>query len=245
MNAEPITTTTGTVTSPLHRTAPGVTYTRIDGVPGRFFKCEAYRCSLSVSSCADRWRQAQSATGYDADRIEKCASCPIGAAHNGVAQVYRSPLFGKPICPRARRWTNRLIWNRLGVAAYNRTAEFLRQKDGKGNPPGFRFDPRRLAVVIDGKRVELRDALTADLTEMAVAVLRTVTGRVVFTKPRQNAVAISTIDLARQFIQPASPRPLAGAAAGGDGHRRAGRDRVVVDHAVVRHQRGAPAMAAE
>jgi len=234
-------------TSPLHRTAPGVSYSKIDGVPGRFFRCEPYRCSISVSSCADRWLRAQSATGYDADRVERCASCVIGAAHNGVAAVYRSRLFGKPICPRTRRWTSRMIWNRLGVGSYNRNAEFLKGRNGKNTVPQFRFDPRRLAVVVDGQRIELRDALTADTTELAVQVLRTVPGKIIFTRPRIDAAAISTIELAERYRPKASPRPLAGAAAGGDGHRGAGRDRVVVGHVVQRHQRRAqaPAMAAE
>jgi hypothetical protein len=198
-----------TTTSPLLRTAPGVAYSRIDGVPGRFFRCEAYRCSLSVSSCADRWRQAQSATGNDADRFEKCRSCPVGAAHNGVEQVHRSPLFGKPICPRTRVWTNRMIHDRISVAMRNRELEFLKRRDCKGHVPQFRFDPRRLAVIVDGVRVEVRDALTADLTEMVVAVLRTVPGRLVFTRAGTGAPAISTIELAERY-RPKAEAPKMG-----------------------------------
>jgi hypothetical protein len=181
-------------------TAPGVSYIRIEGARDRYFRCEPYRATLSVSSCAERWRRAQqSPVACGDDRLEKCRSCPIGARHNGVDPVYRSPLWGKPICPRARTWTSRMIFDRLGISMYNRQAEFVKQRNGKNRPPQFRFDPRRLAVIIDGARQELRDDLTADLTEMVVQVLRTVPGKLVFTRARVGAPAISTIELAERF----------------------------------------------
>jgi hypothetical protein len=99
-----------------------------------------------------------------------------------------------------------MIWDRIGVSAYNRQREFEAQIDCKGHVPQFRFDPRRLAVIIDGKRVELRDDLTADLLEMVLAVLRTTPGRLVFTRARAGAPAISTVELAARYRPKAEPK---------------------------------------
>jgi hypothetical protein len=186
-------------TDSVAREVPGLKYFEIDGAHGqRFFRCDLHRCSISVTSCSQRWERAQRATGQDADRFERCRGCPWGAVHSGRPAVHYSPIFGASICPRSRQWTNRMIFNRIGVGQRNREMEFLKQRNGKNTPPQFRFDPRRLAVIVDGQRVELRDDLTADLTEMVVQVLRTVPGKLVFTRARVDAPAISTIELAEQ-----------------------------------------------
>jgi hypothetical protein len=187
-------------TDPVAREVPGLKYFEIDGAHGqRFFRCDLHRCSISVASCSQRWERAQRAIGQDADRFEKCRGCPLGAVHSGRSAVHYSPIYAAALCPRTRQWTNRMIFNRIGVAQRNREIEFLKQRNGKNTPPQFRFDPRRLAVIIDGARQELRDDLTADLTEMVVQVLRTVPGRLVFTRARVGAPAISTIELAERY----------------------------------------------
>jgi hypothetical protein len=182
--------------------APGITYFSIDGAPHQFFRCEPFRATLSTKACGDRFRQAQTAKGADGERFEKCRSCPIGAAHAGVQHVYRSPIFGLSICPRSRRWASRLIHGRLGVGAYNRTLEVVKGRNAKGRPPELVLEPRRIALTLNGERIELRDALTHDTVEMVVAVLRTVPGRIIFTRARPNAPAISTVELARRFNPP-------------------------------------------
>lgn len=186
----------------------GVTYFSIEGAPQKFFRCEPYRATVSIKACADRWRAGQLAAGTAADRFEKCRGCAIGAAHAGAKNVYRSPLFGMQIDPRTRRWSARLIFGRLGVSSYNREREFVLQRNAKNRPPTFRLEPRRLAIILDGKeRIEIRDQLTADSAELVVAVLRTAVGRVAFTRGRPAAPAVSRIEFAMRFQSETSETP--------------------------------------
>jgi hypothetical protein len=201
------------------KSADEVNYFTVDGCDRlKFFRCEPYRATLSTGACAERWKVAQQAVGYDADRFEKCRACPIGAEHAGQPVVIYSCLYGKSICPRTRRWAPRLIHGRLSVSAYNRQLEFRKGANGRGTKPRFRFDPRRIGVVIDGAYTELRDEYTADALELVVQALRVATGRIMFTRVRGGAT-ITTADLAARFRQ-APERPLRGATKPGGRWRR-------------------------
>ena len=164
--------------------AAGVDYYSIDGVPGRFFRCLPYRATLSISACAYRWRKAQRVRGDAAIPFEKCRTCPIGAAHAGEAVTYYSPLFGKPICCRCGKVSmRRMIGGRLCLSCYNREVEIRRGRNSKGNAPKklAPLDRRTVRYAIDGAGVETFSLeRSADLTELMVAVLRKVRGRVAF-----------------------------------------------------------------
>src|SRR6266478_4704072 len=138
-------------------TAPGVTYTTIDEMPGlRFFDCQPYRARLTTKSCADRWRMAQKATGNAAASFEKCQRCPIGASHAGQVVTYYSPLYGKAICSRCGRGSMRrmILAGRLCIGCYNRELEFRRGRNAKGNPPKIRLDRRTARYWVEGSGVQ-------------------------------------------------------------------------------------------
>ena len=163
--------------------APGVTYSTIDGAPGRFFRCQPYRATLSTTACADRWRTAQRATGITAARFEKCQRCPIGAAHAGEGAVHYSSLFGRPICCRCGKGSTRrlILRGTLCISCVNRQYEFVRGKNAKGNPPKIRLERRTLRYAIEGAGVEtLTLEHSVDLAEVMITVLRKTRGRIAF-----------------------------------------------------------------
>jgi hypothetical protein len=41
-----------------------VAYHSIEEARGKFFRCEAYRATLSTDACARRWKEAQAAAGH-------------------------------------------------------------------------------------------------------------------------------------------------------------------------------------
>jgi hypothetical protein len=161
----------------------GVDYFSIDEAKGEFFRCLPYRATLSTTACAQRWREAQRASGNAAARYEKCRTCPIGAAHSGETVVYYSPLYGKPICSRCGRGSLRrmILGGTLCISCFNRQNEFLRGKNAKGNRPQIVLERRTVRYAIEGGGV---DSLTlehsVDLTELMVTVLRKVRGRISF-----------------------------------------------------------------
>jgi hypothetical protein len=181
-----------------------VEYLQIDGCDKRFFRCTILRATLSTAGCSENWRRAQRTSAEELGFSGKCRDCPIGAMHTpGERHVHRSKWFGAQVCPRSRRWASRMIGNRLGISSFNRNLEFLKGVNGKHNTPTFRFDPRRLGVIVgygspDQRYVELRDDLTRDTIELAVQTLRVAIGRVAFCRPR-GGPAISTAELARQM----------------------------------------------
>jgi hypothetical protein len=181
----------------------GVSYVNMEGSTRQFFRCDAYRATMSTTACATRWRQAQHATNYEAERLLKCRDCAIGASHAGERQVHRSKLFGAQICPRTRRWASRMISNRLGISSYNRAREVALGRNSKNTRPMLILEPRRLGVIVgygspEQRYVELRDDITLDTLELAVQTLRVANGRVAFCRPR-GGPSISTADLARQM----------------------------------------------
>jgi hypothetical protein len=167
-------------------TAHGVIYSPIDGAPGlQFFDCQPYRARLTTKSCASRWRTAQRATGMAAARLEKCRTCPIGAAHAGEAVTYFSPLFGRPICCRCGKVSMRrmILRGRLCISCVNRQYEFIRGRNAKGNPPKnlAPLNRRTIRYAVEGGGVETMTLEhSADLAELMVGVLRKTRGRISF-----------------------------------------------------------------
>jgi hypothetical protein len=186
-------------------TAPGVTYHQVPGCDRQFFRCSALVATISTLACAANWRKAQELRPDDVSALHKCRTCPIGAAHSGESVVERSPIFGMSLCARCRGGTTRMIGNRLCPSCYNRNLEYAKGTNRKGTVPTFRFAPRRIGVVTAGGYAEVRDELTADTAELAVQLLRTVTGRIMFCRAIGRP-PISTSELARR-VEPAA-KPL-------------------------------------
>ena len=116
--------------------APGVTYETV-GIAGqelRLFRCPTYRCDLSPTSCAERFRAAQSLTdqagvGHPAF---SCKRCPIGAAH-ADAKSFKPKR--KAECLRCGQWSYKLVRGLLCVGCYNRQQEVLKGADRRGHQP--------------------------------------------------------------------------------------------------------------
>ncbi len=179
--------------------APSVSYLELEGCAGkRFFRCQALRSTLSTDGCSANWRRAQRLRPDEITGVHLCKSCPIGAAHAGERHIHRSRIFGAGICPRCRRGGARMISGRLCVGCYNRGLEFKKQKNGRGTLPLFRFDPRRVGVVIDGAYVVLRDEHTADVLELIVQTLSVTPSRLKFTRAGGGPV-ITTAELAARY----------------------------------------------
>jgi hypothetical protein len=201
--------------------ADGITYTAIDGAGDRkLFRCEAYRTNLFVDACAKRYRLAQKASGEEADRVARCARCPIGMAHAGEEVVYRNELFGINLCPRCRRGSLRMISNRICIGCYNRQREFRIGQNAKGTPPiTIHLEARRVGVVLDYDKptkryIEVQEEYTKDALEIAIQVMRVAPGRVAFREP-VGRPAVSTAQLAQMFGTREKQKPPRGAAAGG------------------------------
>jgi hypothetical protein len=168
------------------REAPGVVYASDTAAPGlKFFRCEAYRATLTMGGCAGRWREAQTATGERADRVSACRGCPIGAAHAGFAPVHYSAWFGEAICPRCGKGTTRMIGNRRCVSCYNRQRELAAGTNARGNAP-VKLMERPLHAVeirldVDGLVRRLRDRESTGTPETVVQALRTTKGWLAFS----------------------------------------------------------------
>jgi hypothetical protein len=203
------------------RRAAGVDYftVGIEGFTKPMFRCKPWSANLGVDFCERRWRQAQAARGEEAERMAKCRTCQIGAAHAGERAVYRSELFGASICPRCGRGTTRrLIGNRLDINCYNRQLEVMRGRNAKGRPPEkLKLRKVRLGVVLDAdtpeRRVVVYEDWAADVEiepgrwapgfeELMTQVLRTTEGRVNF---------VAAPDDAPTWTPPKPPRPPCGA----------------------------------
>lgn len=166
------------------RAAAGVSYETNPAAPAlKFFRCEPLRAVLSQPGCAQRWREAQAATGQVAERYQACRGCPIGAAHAGADYIRYSPLYGISICPRCRRGTTRMIANRRCVSCYNRAREIASGKNARGNAPVELLQapphPIEYLVSINGRARRAR-AEAVDLLEPVLQTLRTAKGEVVF-----------------------------------------------------------------
>ena len=158
-------------------------YFSIAGAPGQFFRCDAYRATLSVKACAGRFKAAQSARGDQLDGCVLCRGCPIGSTHAGQPVSRFSPLYGQSICNRCQSGSMRLIGDEICVSDYNRQREFLSGRNSKGTRPvkARQLDRRIIRISIEGGPVRLVDKpLSTDNLEVMVGVLRKVPGRTMF-----------------------------------------------------------------
>ena len=150
-------------------------------IPGKpHFQCDKLRATLSVSSCAGMWRQANH---DNIERLSRCKTCPVGATHAGETAASMSPLLGQCICARCQRTATRLIGKHLCVSCKNREYEWVTGKNAKGTAPVrmSRLGSRTIRYFAAGEPRTLKIDLTVDNTEMVVAVLRDSKKRVQFS----------------------------------------------------------------
>lgn len=155
-------------------------YFGIDGCPGRFFRCEKLRATISVSSCSQRWEKANERGAPE--RLHACKGCHIGAEHAGQPVVLSSPLYERRICTRCHRPSERLIHDEHCPSCYNREREFVVGRNAKGTRPvkHSHLHPVSVRYAACGRVGERRLDLAADSVEAVVSVLRHTPGEVVF-----------------------------------------------------------------
>jgi hypothetical protein len=169
--------------------AVGVVYAETAVAPGlKMFGCTPLRATMSQRGCGARWRDAQDATGYDAERLNVCRGCSIGAAHAGEQHVHHSNLYGASICPACRKGAMRIIHNRTCVNCYNRRREMRAGKNGRGNAP-IELLRRPLhtvefAVAIDGDVRRVRMSECIDRLDAVIQTMRTTKGYLEFGRAR-------------------------------------------------------------
>ena len=130
------------------RRIPGIEYQ--DRAPGiATFMCPAYSCRVSPSSCASRWRRAEEfasmsgralMTAKLSDIEARGASpkmgCATGAQHAGQASSRRSAMVKWPtLRARCGYGNTRIVSGRICNSCFNRGAEFLRGRNGRGDAP--------------------------------------------------------------------------------------------------------------
>jgi len=158
------------------------TYTTYPGTDLRLFRCEPLSANLSTVSCAQRHRDAQTATGDALARLVICRSCVNGAAHAGVSLIHYSWLYGSAVCSRCGHGTTRMVRHQVCVSCYTREREVIVGKNAQGKRT---IHLRRVVRVdlhyrVDGapRRHRLRHA-TGRIEAMA-HVLRNTAGEVMF-----------------------------------------------------------------
>jgi len=103
-----------------------------------------------------------------------CRLCPLGAVHAGEVAASMSPLKGSLTCARCHRTASRLIGKMLCVSCQNRQYELLKGRNSRGTAPvkiGV-LEPRVIRFNAGGEAQKLRLALSSDMDELVVAVLR-------------------------------------------------------------------------
>ena len=104
-------------------------------VPGqKYFRCTPLRATLSVSSCASRWRGAN----LDVKRIDpmnRCGGCRLGAEHAGERVIEVAAVQAHRVCSRCLRPSSRLIHGVKCVSCFNRELEVVKGRNAKGLPP--------------------------------------------------------------------------------------------------------------
>jgi hypothetical protein len=151
-------------------------YFELDGglLPGvRHFSCDRYKATLSVESCADKFKQANSGDAFG--RHAHCRLCPIGARHAGAgADLNLGSLRSARICGRCHRLATRLIHKHTCVSCFNRARELRVFKNAKGNAPVrlARLDQRSITYRAAGVVKTLTLTESVDTDELIVATLR-------------------------------------------------------------------------
>lgn len=160
-----------------------MTYSTIEGVERSFFRCDRYQARLSTDACAAMYRDGnRTELGMPGNRLAKCRSCPIGAAHAGETVAIFSALYGTDICPRCGKGTTRMIHGRICVSCRNREYELQRGRNAKGTAP-VKLRPLFPIVInftVNGHPRRYRAHLATDIRETIVQVLRLTKGRVAF-----------------------------------------------------------------
>lgn len=150
-----------------------IDYFEIPELPGKpLFRCEKRRASLSAEACAGLWTKGNQ-KGAD-DRFWLCKGCQVGAQHAGVGDATLSPIYAAALCARCHRGTTRLIGGHLCVSCYNRSREWIKGRNARGNAPVTHPDLFRMSIryrVGGAVKVLARDDVAAPI-ELVVAALR-------------------------------------------------------------------------
>jgi hypothetical protein len=135
--------------------------------------CERRKLRLTGAACARFWLASNPVPPPVWEGRVACNLCPAGAARAGavvdVAQVVRDRL--RHVCPRCRKWSDRIVNDRFCVSCYNRDLEIQRGRNRKGSMPwrvAGRLYPCRVTV-IEGSTVEqVERASSAGVLELAL-----------------------------------------------------------------------------
>ncbi|CAE6724957.1 hypothetical protein [Paraburkholderia nemoris] len=149
-------------------------YFELDVLPGvKHFTCNRYKATLSVESCADKFKLSISGDAFG--RHAHCRLCPIGAAHSGAGpDLNLGTLKGGLTCSRCHRLNGRLIRKRMCISCQNREYEYIKQRNAKGTKPLRHPSLHRLTIgYMAGGKVRTHAVERAiDMTELIVDVLR-------------------------------------------------------------------------
>lgn len=171
-------------------------YFRLDDCDKQFFRCDRLRATLSTDACAANWRAANHRND---PRREACRSCPIGALHAGETDASTSAIKGTLICSRCQRMSSRgwLIGKNLCVSCYNRSREWQRGRNAKGNRPTkmLPLRPRTVRILEAGRPRTVHRALTQNPDELIVALLRDCKGTVTFMPNPKAAMQMAQMSL--------------------------------------------------
>lgn len=138
-----------------------VAYFNVDCAPGRYFKCEKQRCTLSETSCAKQYVKAKGGSSL-------CSGCEVGASHAGEKIVYGLPV---KMCCRCGGTDKRLIHARICVSCYNREREYVLGRNAKGKPPIHARALHAVGVFV-AKVGRIQIGVVADTAEAAMAPIR-------------------------------------------------------------------------
>lgn len=107
-------------------------YFKIEGAPGEYFRCEAYRASMSVPGCAKMYQSEKSNRD---GRHAHCYGCKIGAEHAGEkVAAMATPVYQSKICPRCHAGATRIVKG-LCISCLNRQYEVEKGRNSKGSKP--------------------------------------------------------------------------------------------------------------
>jgi hypothetical protein len=148
-------------------------YHEIPEMPGvKRFTCDRLRSTLSVSTCAERW---ENANGPDPDhRTRACLKCPIGVLHTGKTDMNMSMWKGSKRCARCGEGASRLVGGHLCLSDYNRQREVIKGANGKGTKPKLHppLHRRSVSYLTNGEVKTKTIEHTIGLEEVMFSVLR-------------------------------------------------------------------------
>jgi len=170
-------------------------YFKIEGAPGRYFRCTPYGASMSPSGCAGMYAAEK---GNRDGRHHHCNGCKVGACHSGEVLTESSCIYGSKLCPRCARPASRIVRG-LCVSCLNRQYEVEKGRNAKGSRPVHLPDlhPCMLQVSVEKQVKLVRFEQTAGMVEGIYRVLRSQPGDPVFgwVVPKPRLVQRSLFDL--------------------------------------------------